>query len=283
MLRWLWDRITAPVLDALGFTGPYGTQLPPRIWWCPVGVMAYFPLHAAGHHDGRGTTVMDWAVSSYTTTVRSLAHGTRPARNGTPGALVVAVPDTEGAPSLPGASAEAAALAELLPHAVVLSGAEATYENVVRALPSHAIAHLSCHGVTNWENPAAGTLMLHDHLTRPLTVEQISAMELPRADLAYLSACSTSFTHLDTADEAVHITGAFQLAGYRSVVGTLWPVNDATSADIARTTCEKLTQGGDTALRTDLSAHALHLAVRSLRDRYPASPSLWAGHIHVGR
>jgi CHAT domain-containing protein len=52
----------------------------------------------------------------------------------------------------------------------------------------------------------------------------------------------------------VHITGAFQLAGYRNVVGTLWPVNDATSADIARTTYEKLTQGGDTAPRTDLSA-----------------------------
>jgi tetratricopeptide (TPR) repeat protein len=283
VLRWLWDRVTAPVLDALGITGPYGTRIPPRIWWCPVGVMSYFPLHAAGHHDGGGATVMDRAVSSYTTTVRALAHGTRPAPGGAPGALVVAVPDAEGAPSLPGASAEAAALAELLPHAVVLSGAEATYENVVRALPSHAIAHLSCHGVTYWANPAAATLVLHDHLTRPLTVEQISAMELPRADLAYLSACSTSFTHLNTADEAVHITGAFQLAGYRNVVGTLWPVNDATSADIARTTYEQLTQGGATAPRTDLSAHALHVAVRSLRVRYPASPSLWAGHIHVGR
>jgi len=196
---------------------------------------------------------------------------------------VVAVSHAEGAPSLPGASAEAAALAELLPNAVVLSGAQATYENVVRALPSHAIAHLSCHGVTYWESPAAGTLVLHDHLTRPLTVEQISAMELPWAELAYLSACSTSFTHLNTVDEAVHITGAFQLAGYRNVVGTLWPVNDATSADIARTTYETLTQGGNTAPRTDLSAHALHQAIRSLRDRYPASPSLWAGHIHVGR
>ncbi|MFI6655260.1 CHAT domain-containing protein [Streptomyces sp. NPDC050523] len=283
VLRWLWDKVTSPVLDALGITGPYGTRLPPRIWWCPVGVMAYFPLHAAGHHDGGGVTVMDRAVSSYTTTVRALAHRTRPSPGGTPGALVVAVPHAEGAPSLPGASAEAAALAELLPNAVVLSGAQATYENVVRALPAHAVAHLSCHGVTYWESPAAGTLVLHDHLTRPLTVEQISAIELPWAELAYLSACSTSFTHLNTVDEAVHITGAFQLAGYRNVVGTLWPVNDATSADIARTTYERLTQGGNTAPRTDLSAHALHQALRSLRDRYPASPSLWAGHIHVGR
>ncbi|MEV0640998.1 CHAT domain-containing protein [Streptomyces sp. NPDC050619] len=283
VLRWLWDHVTAPVLDALGLTDPSGVRPPPRIWWCPVGVMAYFPLHAAGHHDGGGATVMDRAVSSYTTTVRALAHRTPTAAGAAPGALIVAVPDAEGAPSLPGVTAEVAALTELLPYALVLSGAQATYENVVSALPFHAVAHLSCHGVTDWENPAAGTLLLHDHLTRPLTVEQISAMDLPGADLAYLSACSTSFTHLATVDEAVHITGAFQLAGYRHVIGTLWSVNDATSAEITRATYAGLTHGGSTAPHTESSAQALHGAVRDLRDRYPASPSLWAGHIHVGR
>lgn len=284
ILRWLWDRVTSPVLDALGLTGPSGTRPLPRIWWCPVGLMTYFPLHAAGHHDSGGrATVMDRVVSSYTTTVRALAGPAGPPTTGAaPTTLIVAVPDAEGAPSLPGAAAEAAALAALLPHALVLSGAQATYENVVGALPSHTVAHLSCHGLAHWENPAAGTLLLHDHLTRPLTVEQISAMELPRADLAYLSACSTSSTHPTTADEALHITGAFQLAGYRRVIGTLWPVDDATSVEITRATYTDLTHGGSTPPHTELSAQALHRAVRAVRDRYPTSPSLWAGHIHVG-
>ncbi|MEV5527235.1 CHAT domain-containing protein [Streptomyces prunicolor] len=297
ILRWLWDRVTSPVLDALGLTAPASdTRPPPRIWWCPVGLMAYFPLHAAGHHDtgekagktpvtdkAGKATVMDRAVSSYTTTVRALAGRFGPPAAGTtPHTLVVAVPDAEHAPALPGATAEAAALAELLPNSLVLSGAQATYENVVRALPAHAVAHLSCHGLTSWENPAAGMLLLHDHLTRPLTVEQLSAMELPYADLAYLSACSTSNTHPYSADEALHITGAFQLAGYRRVIGTLWPVNDATSVEITRATYADLTHGGSTPPRTELSAQALHRAVRALRDRYPASPSLWAGYVHVG-
>jgi tetratricopeptide (TPR) repeat protein len=288
ILRWLWDRVTSPVLDALGLTAPSSdTQSPPRIWWCPVGLMAYFPLHAAGRHDGDArvgkATVMDRAISSYTTTVRALAGRFDPPAPGTtPHALVVAVPDAENAPALPGATAEAAALAELLPNSLVLSGAQATYENVVRALPAHPVAHLSCHGLTFWENPAAGMLLLHDHLTRPLTVEQLSAMELPYADLAYLSACSTSHTHPYSADEALHITGAFQLAGYRRVIGTLWPVNDTTSVEITRATYADLTHGGSTPPRTELSARALHRAVRALRDRYPASPSLWAGYVHVG-
>ncbi|MFF3147983.1 CHAT domain-containing protein, partial [Streptomyces sp. NPDC057927] len=106
--------------------------------------------------------------------------------------------------------------------------------------------------------------------------------ELPYADLAYLSACSTSNTHPDNADEALHITGAFQLAGYRRVIGTLWPVNDTTSVEITRATYADLTHGGSTPPRTELSAQALHRAVRALRDRYPASPSLWAGYVHVG-
>jgi tetratricopeptide (TPR) repeat protein len=285
ILRWLWDRVTAPVLDALNLTAPSSdTQPPPRIWWCPVGLMAYFPLHAAGQHDSGGkATVMDRAVSSYTTTVRALAARTSPPAAGTtPQTLVVAVPDAENAPSLPGAAAEAAALTELLPNALVLSGAQATYENVVRALPAHPIAHFSCHGLTFWENPGAGMLLLHDHLTRPLTVEQLSAMELPYADLAFLSACSTSNTHPGNADEALHITGAFQLAGYRRVIGTLWPVNDTTSMEITRATYTDLTRGGSLPPRTELSAQALHRAVRALRDRYPASPSLWAGYVHVG-
>ncbi|WP_405951441.1 CHAT domain-containing protein [Streptomyces prunicolor] len=288
ILRWLWDRVTSPVLDALGLTAPSSdTQPPPRIWWCPVGLMAYFPLHAAGRHDSDAragkATVMDRAVSSYTTTVRALADRfSPPAAGTTPHTLVVAVPDAENAPSLPGAAAEAAALAELLPNSLVLSGAQATYENVVRALPAHPVAHLSCHGLTSWENPAAGMLLLHDHLTRPLTVEQLSAMELPHADLAYLSACSTSHTHPYSADEALHITGAFQLAGYRRVIGTLWPVDDTTSVEITRATYADLTHGGSTPPRTELSARALHRAVRALRDRYPASPSLWAGYVHVG-
>jgi tetratricopeptide (TPR) repeat protein len=54
---WLWDAITSPVLTELGYTGSPGNDKPwPRVYWCPVGVIAYLPLHAAGHHAGPAST-----------------------------------------------------------------------------------------------------------------------------------------------------------------------------------------------------------------------------------
>jgi hypothetical protein len=37
--------------------------------------------------------------------------------------------------------------------------------------------------------------------------------------------CGNPFT-----DEALHITGAFQLAGYPQVIGSLWPVLDSANS-----------------------------------------------------
>ena len=50
VLAWIWDTLTEPVLAALGHTATPADELPwPRVWWCPVGILAYLPLHAAGH------------------------------------------------------------------------------------------------------------------------------------------------------------------------------------------------------------------------------------------
>ncbi|WP_157856423.1 MULTISPECIES: tetratricopeptide repeat protein [Streptomyces] len=61
-LGWLWDRVTGPVLDSLGLGVPSGGR-PPRIWWIPTGPLVFLPLHAAGHHEGRGD--LDGAETYY--------------------------------------------------------------------------------------------------------------------------------------------------------------------------------------------------------------------------
>jgi tetratricopeptide (TPR) repeat protein len=289
-LAWLWDCVAEPVLTALEHTRTPAPGEPwPRIRWCPVGVATYLPLHAAGHHDEAARalpaprTVLDRAVSTYTTTVRTLTYSRRrPSAQPEGRALIVAMPETSDASSLPGVAAEARLLAELLPGATILEGSDATYETVRAALPDHRIAHFACHGLSDWADPAASRLLLHDHASRPLTVTAVSDLNLTSADLAYLSACSTSDTNLLMADEALHITSAFQLAGYRHVIGTLWPTGDYAAASIARSVYGHLTAGGTRPPAVAETALALHHAVRALRGQPATKAALWASHMHLG-
>ena len=109
----------------------------------------------------------------------------------------------------------------------------------------------------------------------------ISTLDLA-GSLAYLSACDTTVTSPNLADEAIHITGAFHLAGYAHVIGTLWPVYDATARDLARDVYRQLTREGSTSPDVGFAAHALHHATRRLRDQHPDKPALWAAHTHTG-
>jgi CHAT domain-containing protein len=94
-------------------------------------------------------------------------------------------------------------------------------------------------------------------------------------------------------DESIHITGACQLAGFASVVGTLWQISDKYSADIAVSVYRAMAEDGIT-LDVVRAAEGLHHAVRELREetrrvggfskRYvdASDPLLWAVYIHVG-
>lgn len=79
-LQWEWDAICGPVLSALGCTTAPAEDGPwPHVWWCPVGLLAYLPLHAAGHYlsagpGDTGDTVLDRVVSSYIPSVRGLSY-----------------------------------------------------------------------------------------------------------------------------------------------------------------------------------------------------------------
>jgi tetratricopeptide (TPR) repeat protein len=298
VLAWLWDAVAGPVLDALGFDGGFvpddsGIAGPsgawagalPRIWWCPVGVLALLPLHVAGHHAATSAagrpvarTVLDRAVSSYIPTVRSLAYArAHGAERGLGPALVVAVPDAQGAGPLPGVRAEAAVVARLLEGATVL--AHPTRDSVRAALPGYPVAHFGCHAQTEPDAPSASRLVLYGDAATPLTVADVSSAQLT-ASIAYLSACETAATSPKLADESLHITGAFALAGYQHVVGTLWPVNDVAARRTARDFYECLTADGE--LDAAGAARALHRATWLLRRRFPAHPSMWSAHTHTG-
>jgi tetratricopeptide (TPR) repeat protein len=293
-LAWLWDEVAEPVLARLGALGlaREGDQWP-RVWWCVSGFLSFLPLHAAGYHASRSEpeprTVIDRVVSSYIPTIRSLSYAQRPRAapaEAEPGAaaglkatdrvLVVAMPRTPEADDLPGAGWEAAVISGRLPGQVtVLADAAATYETVLAALPGARWAHFACHGFSSLADPSASRLLLTDHRQRPLTVADVARQRLGDAELACLSACSTAQPGGRLTDEAIHLAAAFQLAGYRQVIGTLWPIGDRHAVEITADLYGTLPATGD-------AASAVHATVRRMRRRWAGLPSVWASHIQVG-
>jgi hypothetical protein len=109
-------------------------------------------------------------------------------------------------------------------------------------------------------------LLLEDWETNPLTVGDLRDHWLQENPpfLGYLSACSTGANEAERlVDEGIHLVSAFQLAGFRHVVGTLWEVSDKHCVDVARVLYETMRDEG----MTDVAVcRGLHHAVRAARD-----------------
>ncbi|MGW0292055.1 CHAT domain-containing protein [Streptomyces tuirus] len=294
VLAWLWDKVAGPVLEQFSPHAHRADDLP-RLWWCPVGPVVRLPLHAAGHHraartaggsdGGMPCTVIDRVVPSYTPTLGALAHALRDtpppasARHHS-GALVVAVPETPGLPALPLVAKEAETVMAAVPNSRLLLGAEASLPAVEAALREHRIAHFACHA----DSDAALTVLrgggLHLASGEDLTAAHIHNARLEHGTLAFLSACDTAAGHPDLPDDPMHLASAFQLAGFRSVIGTLWPAPD--NAAVAGAVYATLTTQGTRPPDTTDSAEALNTALRTARDTYPGVPTRWAAYLHTG-
>lgn len=297
VLRWLWTALAQPVLNQLGMAGPVNGVWP-QLWWCPGGPMSYLPLHAAGDHTKRADpvpqTVMDRAVSSYTPTVRALIHARERTRLGSDRMLVVAMPNT-GQQRLPAVVGETLDLRARFPgqvcvmhgdlnsaEAAVLDGDRADTASVLAALPAYGWAHFACHANSAMGESAVGELLLADYPSHRLTVADLARLRLPGAELAFLSACATVRAGRPRlADEAIHLSAGFQLAGYHHVIATLWPIDDEAARWIAAQFYERLAVDGRR-LPGDAvaAASALHQVVRKYRD--VGRPWDWAGYLHSG-
>lgn len=284
VLGWLWDAVTGPVLRHLDVPVTADPGRRPRVWWIPTGLLSFLPLHAAQPMDADGRAeeggALDRVVSSYSPTLRSLTFAGRPRQPGEDRLLVVSASGVPGHGALPATRREAERLGRLPVATTAMTQAAATRDRVLAALAHHSWAHFACHATTDTAYPSRSALVLGDHDDAPLRVSDIVAARLDGAKVAYLSACSTAQGAALLPDEGIHITSAFHLAGYRHVVGTLWPVDDHPAGRITRDFYQEVGAGGG--LSAEAAAPALHGAVHRARRRMPDHPSVWAAHVHVG-
>ena len=277
LLEWLWDSIAKKVLDELKLTAPISPDgHPPRMWWVLTGMLGVFPLHAAGRRS-RGSTesVMDRVASSYSTSIRALVKIRRDAASlpsSPPSkALLVGVPSAPDCRPLRYAASEIREVGNLLAskgiEIIPLEDSCVRKQDVLRHLEGCHIFHFAGHGVEYPRDPLRSALLLHDWKSDAMTVSDVLDLNLSRGRrsfLAYLSACETGLVSSPRFyDESTHLVGAYQLAGFRHVIGTLWSVYDQASVEVATLTYKNLLGG----TMTDASVcRALHKAVWELRQ-----------------
>ncbi len=194
------------------------------------------------------------------------------------------VPVTELQP-LPGAREEAEAVARLLGTEPLL-GDQATKTAVLSRTGDVSLLHLAAHGEYNSSHPTFSWIRLASDDSRHGLVAMHEVWDhwsLPQARLVTLSGCQTALGQLTRGDEVLGLTQAFLVAGSRTVLSTLWSVEDEASKELMVEFYQRLLDGmpAAVALRQAQLEQIRQLRVDSPQERN-ANPFYWAGYTLIG-
>ncbi len=171
-------------------------------------------------------------------------------------ALVIGNPDRGSAtddrlPDLPGAEREARAVAALYRRGSVLTGERATRHAFLENIPRAEMVHFAGHALSIETRPERSRLLLAPSSADPLGVVfagEIERLSLPATRLVVLSACETGLGRLARGEGVIGLARAFLSAGIPSVVATLWPVDDVSTATLFTTFHESWRRGATSAV-----------------------------------
>ena len=167
------------------------------------------------------------------------------------------------------------------PGDLLLIGPRATESAFKRAAMSqYGVIHLAVHGYASTTERNRSALVL---LSDPPAGEDgfLQASEIVQlslnSDLVILSACDTAVGPLEGEEGIAALSGAFLLAGARSVVSTLWSIDDTFSLFLMKQFYKHLSAH-------EPAAAALTAAKRDMLRKYGAAavPYYWAGYTLEG-
>jgi CHAT domain-containing protein/tetratricopeptide (TPR) repeat protein len=263
-LRKLWDHIVSPIIDCFQTTHPSQS----RIWWCPTAEFSVLPLHAAGPYRKGQHNLPHLYISSYTPTLTALIRARRrnPSDSTTNGKRFVAIGQAKaaGESELLSVGAELNNISQHVDGLATftrIDGEESCISRVVEELGKNEWVHLACHGLPDRKQPFESAFALHDG---HFTIQRIIGCDLKNPEFAYLSACHTTVGDEDSPDEVIHLASAMQFAGFRSVIGTMWAVDDGETNKITSTFYKQMV---DESGRLDhtRAAFALNKTMKSVR------------------
>lgn len=176
-------------------------------------------------------------------------------------------------------------------HAALLTGAEATRSRFIEDASQNRMLHIATHAFLLDKSCGNGNPLLQSGLVFAganqsrdasiLTAQQIASLDLRGVDWAVLSACNTGNGELHDGEGVLGLERAFRIAGARSVVMTLWSVDDdATRRFMHQLYAERLGLHATTADAVWTSARKLLLGRRAAGKS--THPWYWAGFVAAG-
>ncbi|KAG1862765.1 CHAT domain-containing protein [Suillus subalutaceus] len=238
LLRTVWDEIMLPIVIVL--QRDLRVTNGSRIWLCPTATFTSIPLHAAHPFrtkaDGRRELCLeDVYICSYTPTLSALIRSRQMMKKRATSSFVVIGQSSPGAgqgKALLTVDSELELVRKLVPttaNPTTLSGDDATRAGALDALQCNTWVHLACHGKQDREQPYYSRFAMKD---KPLTLLDIMEKDIPHAEFAFLSASHTAVGDEEMPDEVIHLAAGLQFSGFKSVIGTLWEVDDAVAKHV---------------------------------------------------
>ncbi|KIY68286.1 HCP-like protein [Cylindrobasidium torrendii FP15055 ss-10] len=279
----LWDVVVGPILQFIDHHLRLNkSDRLPRVTWCTSGALSFLPLHAAGRYGHPGDqNAFDTVISSYSPTLANLIPCPQPRRSGGRKIVVVAQPATPGATPLPGTAAEAQRIRSIVrPESLsLLMDSSGTADAVLKSLQEYDWIHLACHGMQDTLDPSQSALLLYD---RALTLEELGSTRTVIGELAFLSACESAVGDEKVPDEVVHLAAGMLAVGFRSVVATMWTIEDGIAPMVAEVFYRTLIKDTEARGMMD-SAYALHVAIERVRDKVGVEQFIaWVPFVHYG-
>ena len=229
----------------------------------PFGALHSLPFHALS--DGQDYLIDRFRICYQpSASIFVQMHRNRAERSGP--ALILGVNDER----TPFIRQEVGAVAAALPDARVLLGAEATESALREYGPHSSLVHIACHGIFREDSPMFSSIRLADTYVNLLDLYH---MNLP-VDLLTLSGCVTGLNVVVGGDELLGLTRGLIYSGARSLLLSLWEVEDQSTSEFMKRFYGLL--GGP--LR---KADALRAAMLGVREKYE-HPYFWAPFKLIG-
>ena len=150
---------------------------------------------------------------------------------------------------------------------------QATIANYLKLAQQVNILHSSHHASSDISNALESGLRLSDGT---LDLANLYIQSFPQLSEVFLSCCETNFTLSEITDDVLTLAGGFLTAGARSVVSTLWSVQDDSTAEF----CELYYQFRN---QRETSPEALRKAQFELRKNPRFNhPYYWAAFVSQG-